>query len=210
MPTAFGQVVFSKMARSLDKLREWESPLAKVYLGFGALFALPCSIVMCFGEELAVFFLGAPWQLAGKMAEVMVLPCVMMALVAGYDRIYDNIGEQRAAFILSFVSAGMMITGVLLTVGYLQDVELFYWLFALFHLAYSYVWMFFAMVLCGFSMLRASGRWLVVVMSILLVAAVITAVMQLGAGVPLAIASGVLVYAASVLTVRGLLMSRLQ
>ncbi|MBI1650419.1 oligosaccharide flippase family protein [Hyphomicrobium sulfonivorans] len=210
LPTAFGQVVFSKMARSLDRLREWERPLAKVYLGFGLLFALPCSIVMCFGEDLAVFFLGEQWRLAGKMAEVMVLPCVMMALVAGYDRIYDNIGAQRVAFILSFCSAGLMVAGVLFTVSYLRDVELFYWFFSLLHLAYAYAWMFFAMMLCGFSVSRASGRWLAVVLLVLLVAATITAVTALGGSALFAIAAGVLVYAVSVLMVRSFLMTRLQ
>lgn len=162
LPAALGQVVFSKMARTLDHLAEWERPLASAYLVLGLILAGPCGIMVYFGREIATTVLGPNWVEAGAMAEKLAIPCLMMALAAGYDRVFDTVGAQKLAFILSASSSICVLSLVYAMAYYTNSAENAVISFCIFHLIYSMSWMVSAIYSCGFSVAKAILRWVFV------------------------------------------------
>lgn len=163
LPAAFGQVVFAKMSRTMDRLNDWEVPLANAYVFLGLAFVFPCAVVMCFGREVAVLVLGDKWALAGTLAQVLVLPCVMMALAAGYDRLYDVVGAQRKAFLLSIGSALIVVSSAYIVISYTKEARGYAFIFSVIHIIYSYIWTIFAIKACHFSVKKGTERWISVV-----------------------------------------------
>ncbi|MGN6309960.1 MAG: oligosaccharide flippase family protein [Xanthobacteraceae bacterium] len=163
LPAAFGQVIFSRLSRSLDNLENWERPLSSCYLIVGVLMAGPVGILMIIGPQIISTLLGEEWLGAGYILQILVLPCFLMALAAGYDRIYDVVGRQFLALILSVVSAITVLVAIQFTAMITVNVLAATLAFALVHTVYSLTWTVFAFRSCGFSTRAVVGRWLLVV-----------------------------------------------
>lgn len=163
LPTAFGQVIFSRLSRSVGNMDGWESVLSRSYTLMGVLLAGPVGILMILGPAIAATILGEEWIDAGYVMQILVLPCLLMALAAGYDRIFDVVGQQFLALILSIVSAVVILIVVQFTAAFTVDISAAALSFALVHAVYSLVWTFFAFKSCGFSTGAVVARWTVIV-----------------------------------------------
>lgn len=170
LPTAFGQVIFSRLSRSVGNMDGWESVLSRSYTLMGVLLAGPVGILMILGPAIAATILGEEWIDAGYVMQILVLPCLLMALAAGYDRIFDVVGQQFLALILSIVSAVVILVVVQFTAAFTVDISAAALAFALVHAVYSLVWTLFAFRSCGFSTRAVVIRWTVIVSIALAVA----------------------------------------
>lgn len=170
LPAAFGQVIFSRLSRSAGSLDGWETALSRCYMLIGTLLAGPVGILMVLGPAITTMLLGGEWIDAGYVLQILVLPCLLMALAAGYDRIFDVVGRQFLALVLSVVSAAVILVAIQFTAAFTVDISAAALAFALVHAVYSLVWTLFAFKSCGFSIRAVVSRWTIVIGLVLIVA----------------------------------------
>jgi O-antigen/teichoic acid export membrane protein len=150
LPTSMAPVVFGEIARTPAD-RRWGHQVALLSAICGVLASPFVAAVLSCGPTAFRLVLGPDWLQAGAFAQQVVFASLLIALVRGYDRIFDVYGLQRLRLGLSMaytvivaaVLGGTALAGI--------EIEHFVLLSVLLQIVFAANWSYWAFLKAGFS-----------------------------------------------------------
>ena len=151
IPAAVSQVFFPELARDRQRLDRWGPRLQGTVLSLGIVMAPGVALFIAAGPEIFSLLLGDSWREAGVMAQILIVPALVMGLATGADRLYWVLSRQRTAMLITF---GGVLATALTMLAATQFGSPSGWFVAVWsgtHLAFSTIWMALAYRIAGFS-----------------------------------------------------------
>lgn len=158
LPAAISPVLFGEIARSPEDPR-WGRRVAILTGACGFLSAPFVAAIICAGPAVFVLALGPQWLPAGQYAQQLVLASLLIALVSGYDRLFDVFRLQRLRLVLMLINT--LVVAVLLfglSMGG-ATAEQFILVVALLQILLAFNWSFWAFGKSGFSLHLLLVAW---------------------------------------------------
>lgn len=104
--SAIGQVFYQRAAADLhDDVRLVARKFVKISAWLGALTLVPATLVTWWGRQGFVFVLGEPWNIAGAMAEILIISVALYFVFSPTSSILIVLGRQR---VLVFFGIGQL------------------------------------------------------------------------------------------------------